>query len=72
MSQNTRFLCYYFGLKYSSVLFFTLIPSLDDGADYDGFHDNDEGEEDDNDENWVYLYNANLSPGVCLEKRRQK
>ena len=41
-------------------------------ADYDGFHDNDEGEEDDNDENWVYLYNANLSPGVCLEKRRQK
>ena len=28
MSQNTRFLCYYFGLKYSSVLFFTLIPSL--------------------------------------------
>ena len=44
----------------------------DDGADYDGFHDNDEGEEDDNDENWVYLYNANLSPGVCLEKRRQK
>ena len=28
MSQNTRFLCYYFGLKYSSVLFFTIIPSL--------------------------------------------
>ena len=39
----------------------------DDGADYDGFHDNDEGEEDDNDENWVYLYNANLS-----WKRRQQ
>ena len=32
MSQNTRFLCYYFGLKYSSVLFFTLIPSLIEGA----------------------------------------
>ena len=28
MSRNTRFLCYYFGLKYSSVLFFTLFPSL--------------------------------------------
>ena len=28
MAQNTRFLCYYFGLKYSSVLFFTIIPSL--------------------------------------------
>ena len=39
----------------------------DDGADYDGFHDNDEGEEDDNDENWVYLY-MQISPGVCLEK----
>ena len=29
MSRNTRFLCYYFGLKYSSVLFSTLFPSLD-------------------------------------------
>ena len=43
----------------------------DDGADYDGFHDNDEGEEDDNDENWVYLYNANLSWSLS-GKRRQK
>ena len=29
----------------------------DDDADYDGFHDDDEGEEDDNDENLVYLHN---------------
>ena len=28
MSRNTRFLCYYFGLKYSSVLFSTRFPSL--------------------------------------------
>merc|ERR1712055_50071 len=28
MSRNTRFLCYFFGLKYSSVLFSTLFPSL--------------------------------------------
>ena len=40
-------------------------------ADYDGFHDNDEGEEDDNDENWVYLYNANFSWSLS-GKRRQK
>ena len=29
MSRNTRFLCYYFGLQYSSVLFSTLFPSLE-------------------------------------------
>ena len=28
MSQNTGFLCYLFLLKYSSVLYFTLFPSL--------------------------------------------
>ena len=28
MSRNTRFLCYFFLLKYVSVLFFTLFPSL--------------------------------------------
>ena len=28
MSRNTRFLCYFFLLKYSSVLYFTLFPSL--------------------------------------------
>ena len=32
MSRITRFLCYYFLLKYSSVLYFTLFPSLDDAA----------------------------------------
>ena len=29
MSRNTRFLCYFFLLKYSSVLYFTLFPSLE-------------------------------------------
>ena len=29
MSQNTRFLCYFFLLKYSSVLYFLLFPSLE-------------------------------------------
>ena len=28
MSRNTRFLCYFFLLKYSSVLYFMLFPSL--------------------------------------------
>ena len=28
MSRNTRFLCYFFLLEYSSVLYFTLFPSL--------------------------------------------
>ena len=28
MSRNTRFLCYFFSLKYSSVLYFTPFPSL--------------------------------------------
>ena len=28
MSRITRFLCYFFGLKFASVLFFTLFPSL--------------------------------------------
>ena len=28
MSRNTRLLCYFFLLKYSSVLYFTLFPSL--------------------------------------------
>ena len=28
MSQTTRFLCYFFLLKYSSVLYFTLFPSV--------------------------------------------
>ena len=28
MSRTTRFLCYFFGLKFASVLFLTLFPSL--------------------------------------------
>ena len=28
MSRTTRFLCYFLGLKFASVLFFTLFPSL--------------------------------------------
>ena len=28
MSQNTRFVCYFWGSKYSSVLFYALFPSL--------------------------------------------
>ena len=45
MSRNTRFLCYFFLLKYSSVLYFTLFHLCDDHDDDD--HDDDH--EDDHD-----------------------
>ena len=31
MLRITRFLCYFFSLKFASVLFFTLFPSLSEG-----------------------------------------